>query len=766
MTYIKKMITAVTLAMGLMAAMQIDVSGAAIHTHATSQEIAPGVVYQQQRRITRAGLVDVHVITVELGSEYITLGPATAAYAGRGSTTSLLDQAGAVGGINADFFNMATNPSTPIGQVIQNGVPRNINQGNGNFGTFMMDVDNLPLLAYLHPRTHFLHNEQVNVPLRGLNQVQSDTTLPMAYDRSALGSNGWLLNRQPELITLVIDGGDLTHVSYPGQYIEVPINGHIVVFDPEQFQDQVAPYLEVGQPAAVDVRLGIEADIWQAVSGAGMILEAGELSTSGYVVAPNARHPRSAVGISQDGSHVFLVAVDGRNHSIGANHVEMAEIMESLGAYTAMHLDGGGSTTLGIRDVGSNHNRVANSVSDGSQRSVVNALGVFNTAPVGVLTDVAIRTYPRRVFAGETMNVYPIGLDGQLNPVNIEGMSALHFWPEVPREGRTLMPMQPGLVQAQLHYGEFSDTIMIEVMALAAIIPNHTHLSLETGEQVALTFNGADAHGHQGRLHHMQVSVHPETAGTFHGGVFTAGTTSGVIQISHGMITNHITVQVNGEQVAFSVGFIPLQNPFDIGTGHGIGQHVTMVGDISVAAFLEEDMLSEFVQIRNLALNNFRARASLGFFAGPTEVETVEGLETMSRTLGYSFRELHGGAMISLSARNGGLTATSVYNWSFVNEVRAHNSRFVVLMLDQQIERLPAWERQMFVAALEQMAADHRQVFVVSTEGTQTSERIENGVTYINLGRLFEGEDINNEFAVLRLMIDAENVWFNLERGF
>ena len=64
-----------------------------------------------------------------------------------------------------------------------------------------------------------------------------------------------------------------------------------------------------------------------------------------------ARHPRSAVGINRGGDTLFLVAVDGRQAaSVGMSLAELAETMIGLGAWNALNLDGGGSTTLVVGD--------------------------------------------------------------------------------------------------------------------------------------------------------------------------------------------------------------------------------------------------------------------------------------------------------------------------------------------------------------------------------------------------------------------------------
>ena len=59
------------------------------------------------------------------------------------------------------------------------------------------------------------------------------------------------------------------------------------------------------------------------------------------------RHPRTAVGLGQEGLLILLV-VDGRipEHSNGASLGDLAGLMEELGAREAMNLDGGGSAIL------------------------------------------------------------------------------------------------------------------------------------------------------------------------------------------------------------------------------------------------------------------------------------------------------------------------------------------------------------------------------------------------------------------------------------
>src|SRR5260221_9292292 len=85
------------------------------------------------------------------------------------------------------------------------------------------------------------------------------------------------------------------------------------------------------------------------------------------------RHPRTAVGFSQDSTTLILLTVDGRSESSGGMTLgELARHMRNLGAWQAMNLDGGGSTTLIVNGV------LVNKPSDAAgERAVGNALLVI-----------------------------------------------------------------------------------------------------------------------------------------------------------------------------------------------------------------------------------------------------------------------------------------------------------------------------------------------------------------------------------------------------
>jgi hypothetical protein len=87
--------------------------------------------------------------------------------------------------------------------------------------------------------------------------------------------------------------------------------------------------------------------VHSAISGNRMIVLKAEIAPD--LEDPN-REPRTAVGINRNGRYVYLVVVDGRQpfYSEGATFTELAQLLIDQGAFMAMSLDGGGSSTMVI----------------------------------------------------------------------------------------------------------------------------------------------------------------------------------------------------------------------------------------------------------------------------------------------------------------------------------------------------------------------------------------------------------------------------------
>ena len=90
--------------------------------------------------------------------------------------------------------------------------------------------------------------------------------------------------------------------------------------------------------------------------------------------------PRTAIGVSQDGKEVYLMVVDGRNfyYSNGADLLDLMNLMSACGAYDALNLDGGGSSTFIARDGAEGELKLLNWPTDqgGVMRKVATGLAI------------------------------------------------------------------------------------------------------------------------------------------------------------------------------------------------------------------------------------------------------------------------------------------------------------------------------------------------------------------------------------------------------
>ncbi|PZD73826.1 hypothetical protein C1752_01643 [Acaryochloris thomasi RCC1774] len=123
----------------------------------------------------------------------------------------------------------------------------------------------------------------------------------------------------------------------------------------------------------------------QAVAGNTRLLNEGEPTKGfGAVVRRNNTDPPYPVNIAAldaSGSRLWLILSDGKQplYSEGIMLTEVVDLVQSLGADTAMRLDGGGSTTVAIAtDTGPQTlNAVIHGKVPGQERPVANHLGFF-----------------------------------------------------------------------------------------------------------------------------------------------------------------------------------------------------------------------------------------------------------------------------------------------------------------------------------------------------------------------------------------------------
>lgn len=172
-------------------------------------------------------------------------------------------------------------------------------------------------------------------------------TSKLAQDHNAIAAiNGSFFNvKSGGSVNLIKIDGELIDTSYtskPGAY---GFNQEGVV----SFNDKEISIL------ARDYTMG---NAWENTIQQSNIMESGPvlLKNGQYMSLPKAafndnRHPRTGVCI--DGRYTYFITVDGRsNQSYGMNLYEFGKVMKWLDCKEGINLDGGGSTTMYVKDNG------------------------------------------------------------------------------------------------------------------------------------------------------------------------------------------------------------------------------------------------------------------------------------------------------------------------------------------------------------------------------------------------------------------------------
>lgn len=298
------------------------------------------------------------------------------------TTTSLA--AGTIAAINADFFRAPG--GTPVGAHVSNGVvlagPTEWpvfgvgEQGRWGYGRARLEghvhagADSVPLTQVNREATTFTAYQGTTDGV-ALHTARSDT-LP-ADTAAWLVRLRWVRGDESfgtAVVETVMRSAPSVHVE-PGAVALMVRGGAVGWAERRAAGDTVSWRARV----VVDDGTGRLLPAHEATGGFPALLLGGRDVLGLQSVRRafgEARHPRTAIGWTADGSRFFMVVADGRQeHSDGLTLPELVAFMRRLGADEALNLDGGGSTALAVQG------RLVNRPSDDDgERPVGNVLAL------------------------------------------------------------------------------------------------------------------------------------------------------------------------------------------------------------------------------------------------------------------------------------------------------------------------------------------------------------------------------------------------------
>jgi exopolysaccharide biosynthesis protein len=216
--------------------------------------------------------------------------------------------------------------------------------------------------------------------INGLNRPRADNELLVftpEFHRTTL--------TEPNGLELVVRRGRVVDLRDLKGSSAIPADG-FVISTSGTARDWALKNLRLGARVRLSLNLTPvetdQADSWKTansvIGGGPQLIRNGrvEITNAAEKILPsfvNDGHPRTAIAKLRSGE-ILLVTIDGRQpgESIGMSLTTLAELLIEFGAVEAINLDGGGSTTMVIR------NKLVNKPSDASgERPVSDAILVY-----------------------------------------------------------------------------------------------------------------------------------------------------------------------------------------------------------------------------------------------------------------------------------------------------------------------------------------------------------------------------------------------------
>lgn len=330
---------------------------------------APGLV-QMRNFGTPRGPVRVFVYEIDPSSERVSVRPAlaSATIRQRVSVTRMCLNTGAYGGVNGGFFGYR---SGPLGMLVIDG--EWIKHPWGGRTVLGITRDGRLLMDRLTFDGKVMFTGLGYLPLAALNEGHSKPDTLVMYTRRW---GGTVSGAEGRTRLVVDDAGRVLAKQADGEAMSIPEGGFVLSGNGRMARS--LDKVEVGSVVSPELRTKPDwPNLLHAIGGGPRLVKNGKPHIT---AAPEkfradvyaSVRPRTAVGITRDG-RLLLVSVEGGREGDGGGMSlgELASTMIKLGAYQAMNLDGGGSSTFVAE------RRLINLPSDGVARSVSNALLVF-----------------------------------------------------------------------------------------------------------------------------------------------------------------------------------------------------------------------------------------------------------------------------------------------------------------------------------------------------------------------------------------------------
>ena len=519
-----------------------------INEERKEEYLASGVHRAHIERFTSEGWQNLNVLTIDTTNQMNEIKAIfnTEGVSHRSNVRDMVNVTGAIAGVNGDYFNYQPHPST-LGMIVNDGkLISSAQEGKNKLPVFYQSSAGDSQLGYIDQSVDILNQlTGAKYHVSGFNKAYGGykylSLLTRDWGRKSFGA------KAANMTEVLVENGIVADIRTNGEPFDIPEDGYVL----SQNNSPLAS-LTLGTPLELQVTSNVDYKALKFAMGGGSIILKNGVAMQTNIINKG-RHPRTGIGVTQDGSKIVIITVDGRNGYAGLTQKEFGEIFKSFGCYNAMNLDGGGSTTMVKKTKAMDKAEIINKPSGGTPRAVVSGVGVFSSDNPGAVARIELDLDTDKAFPGVPVAYSVKAYDASNNPVRVDAnaVSASATNGASCMNG-SFIGAAEGVSQVTVSYQGASDAKNIEVFSEPVELRSSTEkINAKPGDKFTIKdIIGLDNQGRSAKIPNSSINFSIwGTVGAMSGNVFTASNNIGYGYITMGYKNTYKNIPV-------TIGFI------------------------------------------------------------------------------------------------------------------------------------------------------------------------------------------------------------------
>ncbi|ETT79473.1 copper amine oxidase domain-containing protein [Paenibacillus sp. FSL R7-277] len=460
------------------------------------------------------------VIRVDLNNPYVSLDVMTGKGGNlttRQSTGGMAAETGAVAAVNGDYFNTG-GEGAPIGGQVSGGVLVSTpSQLNGMYA-FAVTKDRKPIIDEYTFEGMLTAEDGSQFPLSGINKgaynPEGGSSTYSHANAAYIYTDAWTALERPKGSSttpteVLVENDIITQISLDSALpVKVP-KGAYILRTHGLAAEFVKAHLVVGQKINSTYLLRSKttqqeldpSTLQMMIGGHTILVNNGKASSfSRSTSSIGGYRARTALGYSQDGRYVYVIAAEKNSNSAGLSLTELQSFMTNIGVWKGINLDGGGSTTMVDRPLAETSTTLTFNTEYGKeQRTIVNGVGVYTSAPQGEVKGIKI-SGSSVLLIGQKATYSLKGYDTYYNPVDVA--AANPAWTasggSVTVNAGEATAVKPGTVKLKATSGTASAETEVTVLGgedLSSLIAGTATAPLQAGATVSVPVSAVSKSG-------------------------------------------------------------------------------------------------------------------------------------------------------------------------------------------------------------------------------------------------------------------------------